>query len=141
MFGELDRRRSRVHVPEVRAQLPHGDRFFEHGHRTVPFRAAQQVHRALFDPVYGGGGRRVFRAAVTDARRRPSRARRPAGFRRQPDDVRRARVERRGRVERQRLGWRRPVHFPHFERVVAVLLQQTIRRAVQLDVIACSNSI
>jgi len=83
-------------------------------------------------------GGRVFRAAVTAARRRrPSRARRPRHFRRRPDV--RTRVERRGRVERQGLGRRRSVHLTHFERVVAVL-QQTVRRAVQLDVIACADA-
>jgi len=83
-------------------------------------------------------GGRVFRAAVTATRRRrPSRARRPRHFRRRPDV--RTRVERRGRVERQGLGRRRSVHLLHFERVVAVL-QQTVRRAVQLDVIACAGT-
>lgn len=121
--------RESLHVPEVHAELPHGHGFFEYGHRTVAFGAAQQVHRVLFDLI-------VFDATATAAahRRRPSSAGGPRHFRRRADV--RTRVERSRRVERQCFGRRRPVHLAHFERVVAVL-QQAVRRAVQLDVIAC----
>lgn len=117
-----------LHVPEEHAEFPDGHGLFEHGHGTVPFGAAQQVHRALLD---------LTEFAAASHRRRSPRAGGSRRLRRrQRPDVRRARVERRRRVEGQRLGRRRPVHLAHFKRVVAVL-QQAVRRAVQLYVIAC----
>jgi len=110
-----------LHVPKEHAELPDGHGLFEHGHGTVPFGAAQQVHRALLD---------LTEFAAATHRRRSPRAGGPRRLRRrQRPDVRRARVERRRRVEGQRLGRCRPVHLAHFKRVVAVL-QQAVRRAV-----------
>lgn len=130
----LSRVHASLHVPEEHAELPHGHGLLEHGHGTVAFRTAQQVHRALLDHLVFAAATVVFAAAALQ-HRRPSSARGTLRFRRRRPDVR-ARVERRRRVERQRLGRRRSVHLAHFERVVAVL-QQTVRRAVQLHVVAC----